>query len=305
MRQRAIGLSRPVWEHGAMSDGNIRAIFEGALDPMLLADDDARYIDANPAACAFFGLSREALCNLGVADFTPLEARAAFSEVWRSFLTEGRQRGEYALQMPDGRLCEIEFSATANVRPGEHLSIIRDVTERKRLDGEQTRLTAEANVLARTDDLTGLPNRRVWNERIVDELQRAQRSDQPLTVAVIDLDGFKTVNDTRGHAAGDRQLETVATVWRTQLRDIDLLARVGGDEFRVLFPACPQGQEDAVLQRMRAVMPPGQTFSAGTATWDRAESAAQLHERADQALYQDKLNRSTHVASLKGSPSAP
>ena len=269
---------------------------------MLLADDDAGYIDANPAACALFGLSREDLCRRRVRDFTLEAVRPRFDLVWSSFLSEGSQRGEYTLQLSDGRLCEVEFSATANVRPGEHLSIIRDITDRKRLEAERERLTAEANGLARTDALTGLPNRRVWNERIAEELRRAERSHQPLTIAVVDLDGFKTLNDTMGHAAGDRQLETVAAVWRGQLRDIDLLARVGGDEFRILFPACPQGQEDAVLRRMRDAMPTGQTFSAGTATWDRTETSAGVLERADQALYQDKLRQRLGV-SWRGRPS--
>lgn len=274
-----------------MSDVGFRAIFEGALDPMLLADDDARYVDANPAACAFFGISRAELCTRRVVDFVPDEARAEFSAVWKLFLHEGKQRGEYALQMPDGRICEIEFSATANVRPGQHLSIIRDISERKRLDAERERLIAAANEMARTDSLTGLPNRRVWNDRIVDELHHAKRSGEPLTIAVIDLDDFKMLNDTQGHAAGDKLLQTVATAWQKQLRDIDLLVRVGGDEFWLLFPACPPGLEHAVLQRMRTAMPPGQTFSAGTATWDRTEGAMELLERADQALYEHKLGR--------------
>jgi diguanylate cyclase (GGDEF)-like protein/PAS domain S-box-containing protein len=285
------------------SDGGFRAIFEGALDPMLLADDDGRYIDANPAACALFGLSRDELCGRRVADFTLEAARPQFPLVWSAFLSEGRQRGEYTLQMLDGHRCEVEFSATANVRPGEHLSIIRDITDRKRWEAERERLASEANGLARTDALTGLPNRRVWNERIDAELRRADRSRQPLTVAVIDLDGFKLLNDTMGHAAGDRQLERVAEVWRGQLRDVDLLARVGGDEFRILFPACAQGQEDAVLRRMRDAMPSGQTFSAGAATWARGETAAEVLERADQALYQDKL-RQGQGASWRG-PSSP
>src|SRR5579875_620523 len=283
------------------SDGGFQAIFEGALDPMLLADDDARYVDANPAACAFFGLSRTELCALRVADFAPEEARASFEAVWQSFLHEGKQRGEYTLQLPDGRVCEIEFSATANVTPGRHLSIIRDISERKRLEAELEQQIAVANSLARTDALTGLPNRRVWDDRIVDALHQAKRSNEPLTIAVIDLDDFKTINDTGGHAAGDRLLQELADAWQKRLRDIDLLARVGGDEFWLLFPACPPGLEHAVLDRMRAAMPPGQTFSVGTATWDGSESAAQLLERADQALYEDK-----HSVSVTSPPrSAP
>jgi PAS domain S-box-containing protein len=139
-----------------MSDADFQAIFEHALDPMLMADDDARYLDANPAACEFFGLSRAQLCTRRVADFAPPEAKADFDTVWKLFLREGKQRGEYQLQMPDGRLCDIEFSATANVLPGRHLSILRDVSERKRLEAERERLIVSVQELARTDPLTGL-----------------------------------------------------------------------------------------------------------------------------------------------------
>jgi diguanylate cyclase (GGDEF)-like protein/PAS domain S-box-containing protein len=295
-----------------MSDGDFRAIFEGALDPMLLADDDARYVDANPAACAFLGLSRAEICSLRVVDLAPEPARAAFHQVWQTFLQDGAQQGEYQLQLPDGRTCDIEFSATADVLPGRHLSIMRDVTERKRRDAERERRDAErerrdaererrdaerdqqiarAQELARTDPLTGLPNRRVWTERIAVELHRAARSHEPLTVAVLDLDDLKTLNDTQGHAAGDRLLQTVSVAWQQQLRETDLLARVGGDEFWLLFPACPAGVEDGLLARMRAAMPPGQSFSVGTATWDGTESSSQLLVRADQALYQAKAGK--------------
>jgi diguanylate cyclase (GGDEF)-like protein/PAS domain S-box-containing protein len=256
-----------------------------------MADDDARYLDANPAACEFFGLSRAQLCTRRVADFAPPEAKADFDTVWKLFLSEGKQRGEYQLQMPDGRLCHIEFSATANVLPGRHLSILRDVSDRKRLEADRERLIVRVQELARTDPLTGLPNRRVWNERVDEELRRANRTLEPVTIAMLDLDDFKILNDTRGHAAGDELLRDIATRWQGQLRDIDLLARVGGDEFCLLLPSCSAGEEQQVLQRLLAEMPEGHTVSAGVASWDGVEDAARLLERADQALYQHKKDR--------------
>jgi diguanylate cyclase (GGDEF)-like protein/PAS domain S-box-containing protein len=274
-----------------MSDAGFQAIFEHALDPMLMADDDARYLDANPAACEFFGLSRAQLCTRRVVDFAPPEAKADFDTVWKLFLREGKQRGEYQLQMPDGRLCDIEFSATANVLPGQHLSILRDVSERKRLEAEREQLIVSVQELARTDPLTGLPNRRVWNERVDEELRRANRTREPITIAMLDLDNFKTLNDTRGHAAGDALLRDIATRWQAQLRDFDLLARVGGDEFCLLLPSCSAGEEHPVLQRLLAEMPEGHTVSAGVVSWDGAEDGARLLERADRALYQRKKGR--------------
>ncbi len=271
-----------------MPDKGFRALFEGALDPMLLADDDARYVDANLAACALLGLSHTEICSRRVVDLAPEPAKPGFDQVWQAFLRDGKQQGEYQLQLADGRIRDIEFSASADVLPGRHLSILRDVTERKRLDAERDRQIADAQELARTDPLTGLPNRRVWDERILDEFRRAQRSNEPLAIAVIDLDDFKAFNDTQGHGAGDRLLQAVATAWPGQLRETDLLARVGGDEFRLLFPVCPAGLERNALDRMRQAMPPGHSFSAGAARWNGTEDAAELLERADQALYADK-----------------
>ena len=129
-----------------MSDISFEAIFEHALDPMLVADDDARYVDANPAACELFGLSRAQLCTHRVVDFAPPQAKAQFDTVWKRFLRDGKQRGDYQLQMPDGRICDIEFSATANVVPGRHLSIIRDVSQRKRLEAERNLANREIAV---------------------------------------------------------------------------------------------------------------------------------------------------------------
>jgi diguanylate cyclase (GGDEF)-like protein/PAS domain S-box-containing protein len=281
-----------------MSDAAFRAIFERALDPMLVAADDARYVDANPAACEFFGLSHAKLCARRVVDFAAPAAKANFSTAWKLFLRDGKQRGEYQLRLPDGRIRDVEFSATANILPGRHLSIIRDISERKALEAEREQLIVKVQELARTDPLTGLPNRRVWTERVTAELQRAKRCHERPSVAMIDLDHFKVLNDTRGHAAGDRLLKAVATRWRAQLRAIDLLARVGGDEFCVLLASCVAGEERRVVQRLRAVMPDGQTLSAGVARWDGEEPPERLLERADDALYRDKKSAPSSEALL-------
>ena len=98
-----------------IEDAGFRAIFEHALDPMLVADDQANYVDANPAACALFRLSREEICTHRVVDFAPAEGRAVFDAVWQSFLEAGDQQGEYILQLADGATRWVEFSATANV----------------------------------------------------------------------------------------------------------------------------------------------------------------------------------------------
>jgi len=142
--------------------------------------------------------------------------------------------------------------------------------------------------VSRVDYVTGLANRRAWESDLPRELARAGRDGQPLCVAMLDLDGFKAFNDEQGHQAGDRLLKECAAGWATRLRATDFLARFGGDEFALLLPGC--GVEDAValVGRLRGTMPPGQTLSAGVASWDRTESAEALVARADEALYESK-----------------
>ncbi len=144
-------------------------------------------------------------------------------------------------------------------------------------------------VQATTDPLTGLPNRRAWDELVARELSGAARRRRPVTLALLDMDRFKHFNDTRGHTAGDALLGEFASAARAVLRDGDVLARWGGEEFAVLLPDCPSdGFAESILDRIRGAVPAGQSCSVGYASWDGAESADDLIQRADRALYRAK-----------------
>ncbi|WP_433824607.1 GGDEF domain-containing protein [Actinoplanes sp. CA-015351] len=142
--------------------------------------------------------------------------------------------------------------------------------------------------LAQHDALTGLPNRRQWDERLAAAITDSAATGEPLFVALIDLDHFKKYNDTYGHQAGDELLAGAATAWRGQVRDGDLLARYGGEEFGVLLTGCTQAAAIGVLDRLLVVTPQRQTFSAGLARWDGREGPRALLQRADQLLYTSK-----------------
>lgn len=146
----------------------------------------------------------------------------------------------------------------------------------------------EAREVARVDALTSLPNRRAWEESLPRELARARRDSKPITVAMIDLDNFKTFNDTHGHQAGDELLARAAEAWTAQLRETDLIARYGGEEFIVALPDCPPAEADHVLTRLRMQVPSQQTCSIGVAAWDHRETGKTLVARADAALYEAK-----------------
>ena len=161
---------------------------------------------------------------------------------------------------------------------------------------EISRLVSRLEGLARTDPLTGVPNRRVWEEEPPRELERARRMGTGLCVAMIDLDNFKAYNDRHGHQAGDQVLKQAASAWRAQVRTTDLLARYGGEEFALLLPACALEDAIKIIERLRNVTPQV-TCSIGVASWDFQESAGELFERADQALYAAKAEgRNRYVA---------
>ncbi|MEA2290546.1 MAG: hypothetical protein QOD55_2543 [Solirubrobacteraceae bacterium] len=147
---------------------------------------------------------------------------------------------------------------------------------------------AELARIARTDALTGVPNRRGWDEQLITELARAARTETPVCVALLDLDHFKDFNDRCGHPQGDRLLREVAAAWRDELRTMDVLARYGGEEFGVILPGCRLEMAAAIIDRLRALTPSGQTTSAGVVSWGPGESAEALVGRADRALYDAK-----------------
>jgi len=142
--------------------------------------------------------------------------------------------------------------------------------------------------IARTDALTGVPNRRAWDEQLGVELARAARDRAPVCIALLDLDHFKAFNDRRGHPAGDALLRAAATAWRGELRGIDVLARYGGEEFGLILPGCTASEGAAIVDRLRELTPLGETSSAGVAAWDGLEGAYALVARADHALYAAK-----------------
>jgi diguanylate cyclase (GGDEF)-like protein len=140
--------------------------------------------------------------------------------------------------------------------------------------------------MAQTDPLTGLPNRRAWDGR----LRRAVHEGQGFTVAMLDLDHFKRFNDSYGHPAGDRLLKETAAVWREQVRNGDLLARLGGEEFGLLLFDCDLAAASNVTERLRSLVTHDQTCSVGLALRQDGESVESVVSRADSALYVAKAS---------------
>jgi diguanylate cyclase (GGDEF)-like protein len=178
-------------------------------------------------------------------------------------------------------------------------------------------LRNEVAELALLDDLTGVANRRYLAERLLEECARSERSGEPFALLVIDLDGFKAINDTFGHAAGDACLQHFTLMAQTRLRPGDLLARTGGDEFCIVLPSSTLHEGALIAHRVLEVCREDAAgcvgieipiaVSIGVAQWN-AEMGAypdRLIAAADHALYAAKKRGKNRFAAYDGSPSPP
>jgi diguanylate cyclase (GGDEF)-like protein/PAS domain S-box-containing protein len=249
---------------------------------------DGRFTRLNQAWEKTLGWSREELMSRPYVEFThPDDVKRTFETA--GVLLDGLAgvvdfENRYATR--DGHWRWLLWSSYSDGR--QVYSVAQDITKRKHLEAEREELLARVEAMARTDALTGLPNRRAWDEELRRELARAGRQGHPLAVVMLDLDRFKAFNDEHGHQAGDGVLAELGRAWRTTVRASDLVARYGGEEFAALLPACPPDEAIAAIERLRAVIPAVQTCSAGVAYWDGHETPEALTGRADLALYQAK-----------------
>ncbi len=170
-------------------------------------------------------------------------------------------------------------------------SVVLSILVLSRMAGLISIVSAQAvqlAALARSDSLTGVPNRRTLDYELSRACQAARANGAPLTVAIMDLDRFKVYNDTYGHPAGDLLLREATAAWVDLLDDDEVLARYGGEEFVVLFPGQSAAQARRRVLALLAVTPSGQTFSAGIATWNPETDPSEVLSGADIAMYTAK-----------------
>jgi len=277
------------------SEGRYRLLVEMSPDAILVERDD-RIRFANSAAVRLFGAERpEALLERSMLSLTAPESRmdAIVNLQALDQQSSPQSHEEQALRL-DGDRRDVMVSRVRieyDGRPAVQM-VLRDITERKRLE---SRLHFQAT----HDSLTRLPNRELFRDRLQQAISQAKRNSEQVTVSFIDLDHFKSINDSLGHEVGDELLVEVSRRIRTCLRESDTLARLGGDEFVLLLPqsnGIPSG--DTVLERvLETIALPmqlsgneiGISASVGCAHYpDDGEDCSTLLKHADVAMYHAK-----------------
>jgi diguanylate cyclase (GGDEF)-like protein/PAS domain S-box-containing protein len=280
------------------SEARHRQMFERNGTVQLLVDPETgAIVDANPAACAFYGASRPALRATTIHALSVVSADIVAAETARAG-REGRDYVVFRHRLWSGEERDVEVRSSPIRVDGRPLlyAIVHDVTER-------TRVEAALTQQALHDPLTGLPNRILLHDRLDQAILRAQRDGRSVALLLLDLDRFKDVNDTFGHAVGDLLLHQIAPRLQEVVRRSDrverlvpaTVARLGGDEFAIILHHVEAREASAVAERLlvalRAPVPVGEhrltvSASVGIALFPRhGKDAGGLLQRADIAMY--------------------
>lgn len=285
-------------------ESNYWEIFNSTNDALFVHDAyTGAIVDANKTVEKMYGYSREEIFFMNVHDFSAGEPPYSLNEavsLIRKAVEEGPQTCEWLGRKKNGELFWTEVTLTASHIGGEGrvLAVVRDIGDRKEIEKRLQYLSAH-------DSLTGLYNR-LHFETIFECISRGRR--YPVSIIVADLDGLKAVNDTYGHAAGDRLIKAAADLLTGAFRPDDLVARFGGDEFIVLMPETDENGAEVVMDRIRAAecrlrdtgKSPQVRFSLGSATAHAPDEIASLFHQADMRMYEDKAARKLYGADMGG-----
>ena len=279
------------------------AVLLASPDPIFVLDLEGSFVYANKATTDLFAMEIDAIVGKSTLDLGFSFASDLQRDLGKVIAEASTQRGKFVHTFASGRGERFEYLLAPvldeHQKPEAVACIFRDITEQA---------LAEEKIWhnAHHDQLTGLPNRRLFLDRLEQAIKHAKRSKTPLSVLFMDLDGFKGVNDTLGHEAGDRLLSDVAKRLTGCVREGDTVARLGGDEFTVILADAKERQDVALVAQhiIDALTLPFQfahqpvqiSVSIGISRYPYdASSPVALLEAADQAMYKAKKSDSNRV----------
>lgn len=272
-------------------------VFENAEEGVIITDKNANILNVNPAFCKLTGYSHaEVLGQNPRILHSSRQDKAFYNNLWQQLLHNNRWEGEIWNRRKDGKIYPEWLSITAVMDDGgevtHFIAIFSDISSQK--DSEE-----RLYYLAHYDNLSKLPNRLAFHDRLRHALSRAKRNQNEVAVMFLDLDGFKQVNDTLGHNAGDEVIRQIASRLDSSMRETDTIARFGGDEFTVLLAEVEarEGIEIAAQKILEAVAEPihigkidtAVTTSIGISLYPQdGDDIDTLIRQADMAMYAAK-----------------
>ncbi len=238
------------------SESFLSTIFDSFHDPFSIVDRDYRIVKFNDAYSRIKNLPAKDL--FGKKCYEALHGRNDVCNgcvILKTFQSKDPCAKEKQVRQANGTAIWIEIYTYPILDQQRNVTHVveytRDITDRKKSEEEKKQLIENLNYLSTTDSLTGLCNRRALTETLHYEIERAQRYDTDLSLILCDVDKFKPINDTYGHAAGDAALQAVSEALKTSLRTTDILGRYGGDEFMIILPETSLAGAKMLAEKVR------------------------------------------------------
>ncbi|MEK6527481.1 MAG: sensor domain-containing diguanylate cyclase, partial [Nitrospirota bacterium] len=264
-------------------------------------------------ACRMHGYTKKELLGLNITELDDPDSAKKAPKRLKRILAGEIISFEVMHRKKDGTIFPVEVSASLMKLGGKKLilAIDRDISIRKKTEGERGRLIEELKRVSRIDGLTGLYNRQYLDKHLEEEIKRAKRYGNPLSVMMFDIDNFKKINDAHGHVIGDRVLQISAEVIRKTLRDTDIAGRFGGDEFLLILVQTNINVGKQVAERISSNIEKSRvhlkknsfirfSISTGICQYNnKIKNIGELISKTDKAMYMAKSSGHNQVCEAK------
>ncbi len=299
------------------SETRYRSLFEQSKDAIFMIQAEGpevgKILSANQSACLMHGYTQKEILRMSIFDLNTPESVEKAPKLIKRMLSGEALRFEVMHTKKGGSIFPVEVSASV-IEIGNKkliLAIDRDISRRKQTEEERDKLIKELERMSQIDGLTDLLNRQHLNKRLSEEISRAKRYGNDLSLMMFDIDNFKEINDKYGHIIGDKILQKIASVLKETLRDTDIAGRFGGDEFIIILVQTDLNVGLQVAQRIHAQIEKakipfkkrryiGFTVSMGVCQYNnKIESLEDFITKVDEALYRAKQSGHNKICEAK------